>query len=89
MIVVFVAIAGTGALLLASVWTQKGTFAFIVGLIGMLLMVAAIKWLERAVERRETERQISRYSIYSSPWKKAYGMYPTDGRSASGSWSGL
>ncbi len=57
MIVVFVAIAGTGALLLASVWTQKGTFAFIVGLIGMLLMVAAIKWLERAVETRETERQ--------------------------------
>jgi hypothetical protein len=73
--IIFFTTFGIGALLLASVWRVQGQWGFWVGLLGMVLMVVALKWAGNAVEEWENEKRRAK--------KQEEDLYKTPGVSQS------
>lgn len=68
--IIFFTMFGIGALLLVSVWRVQGTFGFWAGLLGMVLMVVALKWAGNAVEEWENEKRHAKKQeeeLYKTP----------------------
>lgn len=56
-ILIFFTLLGTGALLLRLVWRVEGTFGFVFGVLGALLIILSLKWMERVLHEQELKKR--------------------------------
>ena len=56
-ILIFFALLGAGAAMLWLVWRVQGTFGFVFGILGALLIIISLKWMEIVLREQEVEKR--------------------------------
>jgi len=75
---VFFALAGSGAALIALVWRMKGNWGFILMVLGCLLIIAALKWLERAFRVWDEEKKAAKREEEELYWGVQGHLSPSE-----------
>ncbi len=58
--ITFFVMLGIGAALFALVWRVKGNWGFAIGIVGALIIIFALKWLEQVLETKSKEKSAAK-----------------------------